>query len=202
MKGLMITGAALLGVLALPVSAEENSIAPASQAGYSGRPIQLAANESNDSVVLVKKSKEATEVKQAEVEGSPFSKSKVHQYLGIATMAAAAGTFLTHTDACEGAACAKQPPRKLHNSHANLGKATAILALATVASGVYTHWDDLNKEDGWKDPDNLHVLLGAGGALMMAYAINKSAGSTTTVNHAPVAELGAMSMLFAIKMTW
>jgi len=125
----------------------------------------------------------------------------VHQYLGIATVAAAAGTFLTHFHPCEGPNCGPQP-RKTNGPHANLGRATAILALATVASGLASHWDDFHMEDGITDPDNMHVILGATGAALMAYAINKSARSTVPTNHAHIAELGAIGMVVAIKLTW
>lgn len=139
---------------------------------------------------------------QAEFEPPLFSGSKVHQYLGIATIAAAAGTFLTHFHPCEGPNCGPQAPRRTHGLHANLGRATAALALSTVATGLVSHWDDFHVEDGIRDPDNLHVLLGATGAVLMTYAIAKSARSTVPTSHAPVAELGALSMITAIKLTW
>jgi len=36
----------------------------------------------------------------------------------------------------------------------------------------------------------------------MLYAINKSAKSSVPTSHAGIAELGAVSMLVAIKLTW
>lgn len=126
----------------------------------------------------------------------------LHEWLGVATVAAAAATFLTHTDACKEPGCDTLAPRDTQGTHAQLGRATAALALATVTSGLLVHWDDFHLEDGWKDPDNLHVLLGVTGAALMAYAINKSARSDTTVSHAGMAEAGALGMMLAIKMTW
>jgi hypothetical protein len=77
------------------------------------------------------------------------------------------------------------------------------MALATVATGLYAHWDDFHLEDGWSDPDNLHVLLAATGAALMAYAIDKSMNqSEGQVSHAGMAELGAVGMVLAIKLTW
>ncbi len=162
---------------------------------------KLAANEPE---VLVKKpGGAAPTARQPAFEPPMFSGSNVHKYLGIATVAAAAATFLTHKDRCEGAACAgPQPPRSTHNTHANFGKATAVLAAATVATGLLSHWDDFNLEDGLADPDNQHVLLGATGAALMMYAINKSARSNVPTSHAGVAELGALGMIVAIKLTW
>lgn len=156
----------------------------------------------NEAAAQSKEQEGAAPAKPAEYESPLFTGSKVHQYLGIATIAAAAGTFLTHFHPCEAPNCGPQPPRKTNGPHANLGKATAILALATVASGVISHWDDFHAEDGIKDPDNQHVLLGVTGAVLMAYAINKSARSTVPTSHAAVAELGAITMVTAIKLTW
>lgn len=161
---------------------------------------KLAANDTD---VLVKKPENTSPVlKQAEYEPPMFTGTKMHQYLGLATVGAAAATFLTHFHPCEGPNCGPQPPRKTHGTHANLGRATAILAAATVATGLLYHWDDFQAEDGVSDPDNLHVILGATGAALMAYAINKSARSTVPTSHAAMAELGALSMVVAIKLTW
>ena len=160
---------------------------------------KLAAN---DTSILKEKSETAPAATQAGYESSLFTGNKVHQYLGIATVAAAAGTFLTHFHPCEGPNCGAQPPRKTNGLHANMGRATAILAVATVASGLISHWDDFHAEDGIVDPDNQHVLLGVTGAVLMAYAINKSARSSTPTNHAAIAELGALTMVTAIKLTW
>ncbi len=163
------------------------------------RPIFLAAAE--DGVAAQVNSSETPAVAPEAFEPPLFSGGKIHQYLGLATVGAAAATFLTHHDLCREAACVNQP-RDTRGPHAQLGRATAVLALATVASGLLTHWDDFSLEDGWKDPDNMHVMLGVSGAALMAYAINKSWGSTVPVNHSGLAELGAASMVFAIKLTW
>lgn len=156
----------------------------------------------NDTSIQQEKPETAPAATQAGYESPLFTGTKMHQYLGIATVAAAAGTFLTHFHPCEGPNCGPQPPRKTHGLHANMGRATAVLALATVASGLISHWDDFHTEDGIGDPDNLHVLLGVTGAALMTYAINKSARSSTPTNHAAVAELGAITMVTAIKLTW
>lgn len=171
---------------------------PQLSSGYvkSDEAFRLAANEES---VPVKKPEAAEE---PEFEEPMLSGGKVHQYLGIATVAAAAATFATHFHPCEGPNCGPQPPRDTHSTHANLGRATAILAAATVASGLISHWDDFHMEDGITDPDNLHVLLGVSGAALMAYAINKSARSTVPTSHAAMAELGAVGMVVTIKLTW
>jgi hypothetical protein len=188
MKYLIPMGAFMLCLLGLPATAQAQND-------------RLPTAPGRESVVLIRPA-EPAEAKPAEFEPELFSGSKVHQYLGIATVGAAAATFLTHFHPCTGPNCGQPSPRQTHGTHANLGKATAVLAAATVISGLVSHWDDFATEDGLSDPDNLHVLLGASGAAMMAYAINKSMNSTTPVNHAALAELGALSMIIAIKLTW
>lgn len=76
------------------------------------------------------------------------------------------------------------------------------MAAFTVTDGLLTHWDDFHLEDGFSDPDNLHVMLGTVGAAMMLYAVNKSANSKVPVSHAGIAELGGVAMAVAVKLTW
>lgn len=205
MKRIKLIGVAALCLAPLYGTAQAQDQAidvPRMTSGYvkDYESFKLAAN---DSEVLVKKPHSTSPVvKQAEFEPPLFTGNKVHQYLGLATVAAAAATFATHIDNCEGAACATAAPRPTHGAHANFGRATAILALATVGSGLISHWDDFHMEDGIRDPDNLHVLLGVTGAVLMAYAVDKSTRSTTPTSHAAMAELGALGMMVAIKLTW
>lgn len=165
------------------------------------RSFMLAANDAD----LVKANNNIAPVTSAaEFEPPLISGSKVHQYLGLGTIVLAGMTMLTAPgEGCEtNCAAVAQAPRDVNGTHAQLGKATAVMALATVASGLITHWDDFSTEDGWSDPDNLHALLATAGAVLMAYAVNKSANSTTPVSHAGLAEMGALGMLVAIKLTW
>ena len=134
----------------------------------------------------------------AEFEPKLITGKKTHQYLGLGTLALAGLTTLTAPgDTC--ATCA----RPMNGTHAELAKATAVMAIATVISGLIIHWDDFNLEDGWKDPDNQHVVLGVSGAALLAYAVDKSMNvSTGPVSHAGIAELGALGMLVAVKLEW
>lgn len=134
----------------------------------------------------------------AEFEPKLITGKKVHEYLGLSTLALVAlTTFTAPGDTC--ATCS----RPVNGTHAELAKATAVMALATVASGLIVHWDDFNLEDGWKDPDNQHVVFGVTGAALLAYAVNKSMNvSQGPVSHAGLAELGALGMLVAVKLTW
>jgi len=110
----------------------------------------------------------------AEFEPKLITGKKVHEYLGLGTLILAGLTTLTAPgDTC--ATCA----RPVNGTHAELAKSTAVMALATVASGLIVHWDDFNLEDGWEDPDNQHVVLGVTGAALLAYAVNKSMNVST-----------------------
>lgn len=132
-----------------------------------------------------------------------FSGRKVHQYLGLGTVVLAGLTMVTAPgDGCE-QGCSSQPPRKTSGTaHTELARATAAMAAATVATGLIFHWDDIHWEDDFYDPDKMHARLGALGALLMLYAVDKSVNSTVPVSHAGAAELGAALMVVAIKLTW
>lgn len=164
---------------------------------------KLAA--SNDPDVLVKKPDSAAPgMKATPFEPPLITGSKVHQYLGLGTIVMAALTAATAPDSgCENncAAVANQP-RQTNGTHAHLAEATVAMAAAAIATGLIVHWDDFKLSDGITDPDNLHILLGVTGAALMAYAVNKSKNSAVPVSHAGIAELGALGMLTAIKITW
>lgn len=176
-------------------------ISPAQAYVQDAKPFMLAANETATSV---KKQSGATpRAVNPEFEPSLWSGSNAHMYLGLATIVGVVATAATAPgEGCETAPCPPPPPRDINGTHAKLAKATVALAAATIATGLLAHWDDFHLEDGWSDPDNLHVLLGVTGAALMAYATNKSAKSTVPVSHAGIAELGALGMVAAIKLTW
>ena len=163
--------------------------------------ILLAENDELDSTIKRNLSEAVTPA--AEFEPKLFTSKKVHQYLGIGTLMLAGLTMMTAPgDGCE-ENCNAHQARPVNGTHAELGKATAVMAIATVASGLIAHWDDVNVEDGWADPDNLHVMLGVTGAALLAYAVNKSMNvSSGQVSHAGMAELGALGMLIAVKLEW
>ena len=105
-------------------------------------------------------------------------------------------------DGCE-TNCAARPPRQTFGTtHTRLARTAAKMAVATVVTGLIAHWDDFHVEDGFTDPDNMHVMLGVAGTLLLVSAVHKSATSTTPTSHAGLAELGGAAMLVAIKMTW
>jgi hypothetical protein len=158
----------------------------------------------NDSVTFDAKKNLPAVAPAKEFEPGLFTGRKIHQYLGLGTLVLAGLTTLTAPeDGCESNCNNLSQSRPVNGTHAELAKATAVMALATVVSGLIIHWDDFNVEDGWSDPDNLHVMLGVSGAALLAYAVNKSMNvSNGQVSHAGMAELGALGMLVAVKLTW
>ena len=130
-----------------------------------------------------------------------ISGNKAHQYLGLGTVALAGLTMLAAPGEEEGAT-QTQPRQTSGTTHTRLARATTAMAVATVVTGLLYHWDDIYWEDPFTDPDKMQARLAAAGALLMLYAVNKSANSDVPVSHSGTAELGALAMLVAIKLTW
>ncbi len=167
------------------------------------QPFILAENDAGDTNAVVKKNLSPTVAPAAEFEPPLITGSNVHEFLGLGAVALAGMAMVTAPgEGCEHNCPAVQAPRDVNGTHAQLAKGSAALAVAAVASGLISHWDDFSLEDGWSDPDNLHVLLATAGALLMAYAVDKSMNSSVPVSHAGMAEVGALGMLVAIKLTW
>ncbi len=130
---------------------------------------------------------------------------KAHEYLGLGTVVLAGLTALAAPSSCEENClpASQQPPRQTSGTaHTRLARATGAMAIATVITGLLYHWDDFHLGDGFADPDNQHVALAGTGALLMLYAIDKSMHSSVPTSHAGYAELGAVAMVVAIKLTW
>lgn len=169
------------------------------------QPFILAENDATSTNAVVKKNLSPAVTPAAEFEPPLITGSNIHEFLGLGAVALAGMAMVTAPgEGCEHncPAPAQQPPRDVNGTHAQFAKGAAVLAVAAVASGLITHWDDFSLEDGWSDPDNLHVLLATAGALLMAYAVDKSMNSSVPVSHAGMAEVGALGMLVAIKLTW
>jgi hypothetical protein len=169
-------------------------------------PYTLAANEGVPPSNAVRNVASATPATPAaEFREPTFTLNKTHRFLGISTIVAALATAMTAPgESCE-ANCpppSQQPPRDRTGTHAKLARVTVGLAAATIATGIMAHWDDIDLRAGITDPDNLHALLGITGAVLMAKAVNKSAGSSVPVAHAGQAELGAALMAIGIKLVW
>jgi hypothetical protein len=160
----------------------------------------LALNETG----IAKDRGELQVTPSAEFKPPQFTGSKAHQYLGLGTVLFVGLTALSAPDeGCEHNCPAVSPPRQTSGTtHTRLARTAALLAAATVTTGLLYHWDDFHLEDGLSDPDNQHAMLGTAGALLMLYAVNKSARSSVPTSHAGYAELGGAAMAVAIKLTW
>ena len=184
---LVLAGAALAGE-----NESLDLLTPAQEYAQKTLPLMLAENAS-----VVRANAVPAVAAQPEFDPPLLTGSNMHLVLGLATLVGAAATAISppSDDNTTG-------PRNRNGFHGTAGKVTGVLAAATVASGFVVHWNDFHLEDGWTDPDNLHVILGATGASMLGYAVLKSAGSSTKTSHAALAELGALGMLIGVKLTW
>lgn len=205
MRGIQFVSAAMLCVATLSGSAFAQESAfdlPLTSSTYvkDYESFKLAA--ASDSDVLVKKSDSAPAA-ATPFEPPLITGNKMHKYLGLGTIVFAALTAMTAPDdGCESNCAATTAPRQTNGTHAHLAEATVAMAAAAIATGLIVHWDDFKLSDGITDPDNLHILLAVSGAALMAYAVNKSKNSSVPVSHAGIAEMGALGMVAAIKITW
>jgi hypothetical protein len=152
----------------------------------------------NDSSADKKPSATVSSLTQPEKFEPPFfSGSNAHKYLGLGTLALVVATAIAPKP---GGDATTQAGRDEQDSsvHAKLGEAAAVMAAATVTTGLIYHWDDFHLEDGFSDPDNLHALLGSVGALALLYAVSQAPAT----EHAGVGAAGGVAMGFAIKLTW
>lgn len=110
--------------------------------------------------------------------------SKLHKYLGIGSIGLAGLTLLA--------------PKEENGAHEYLAKGAAALGVGAVATGLLFHWGDIELDQGFKNPDNLHALLTTLGTLGFLGAVSEAPAS----GHAGLGAGGAISMALGIKMTW
>lgn len=115
-----------------------------------------------------------------------FTRNKVHQYFGLGSLGLATLALLA--------------PKEDDNDgiHHQLAEGAAYLGAGAVATGLVFHFDDFHFSDGFRDPDNLHALLGALGTLGYFGALEEAPDDV----HATYGTAGIASMAVAIKMTW
>lgn len=112
-----------------------------------------------------------------------FTANKMHKYLGIGSIGAAALTLLV--------------PKEEDGAHEFLGRTAAALGVGAVATGLVLHWDDFDLSEGFRNPDNTHMLLTTLGTLGFLYAVSKAPDT-----HGGIGAASAIGMLVGIKMTW
>lgn len=153
--------------------------------------LNLPAGYTNDSflIALNEASKEEADTKpkknlHVDFEEPTFSGEKFHQYLGLTTLGLVALTAIA--------------PKEEDGLHEIAAQSAALAAGATVGTGLVFHWNDFHLEDGITEPDNLHMILGSVGALLMAAAVSQAPEG----GHAGLGILGGSAMAVAVKITW
>lgn len=111
-----------------------------------------------------------------------YERNNLHKYLGLGTIALTALTIVS--------------PKKENGPHEYFAIGAAALGAASVGTGVYAHWDDI--EASWRNPDMQHAAIGTVGALAMLAAVAKGGEG----GHAGLGILGAVGMVVAVKLAW
>jgi len=148
---------------------------------------KIADSTRDDSVSLVETS--------GQYKSRWLTGNKVHKYLGIGSIGAAALTLLTIDSAEDGEGSSSNVDGGIHETFARTATA---LGGAAVLTGLIFHWDDIQLSNGISDPDNLHLLLTTLGTLGYAKAVDQAPGES----HSGYGSIGAASMILGIKMVW
>lgn len=112
-----------------------------------------------------------------------FSYNKMHQYMGLSTLALVTLSAVLPKDG------------GLHKHTATLAAASAA---ATAGGGLFVHWNDFDMSEGLTEPDNLHVMFAGLGAL----AVIAAAASAPNDDHIGLGIAGGLSIGAAVKLTW
>lgn len=186
----IVLAALCAAVISVPAQASDLGVDSAtSHYAGSATTLQLAMNDDAASSTM---DNTASVASPTTVKLPGLTGNKVHQYLGLGTLALVGLTALTAPDH-EG-----NQAKPTSGTHQTLGRAAAAMAAATVTTGLVYHWKDFHLEDGLADPDNLHVMLAGAGALAMLYAVSRAPDS----GHSGTGILGGLAMGVAIKLTW
>lgn len=188
-KNVHLSALCLSGLLALTGTSAThagslNLNLPAGDAAtFASQPLTLAAADTG----MTSAAGESTFAFTKDNEGfeEPWlSGSKAHQYLGLGALALVA--------------LAAVSPKEEDSAHEYFAVSATTLAAAAATTGLIYHWDDFDFSDGFTDPDNLHVLLGALGTLAMVAAVSEA----PEAGHAGPGILGGVAMGVAVKITW
>lgn len=126
-----------------------------------------------------------TDANAVEFRESWMTTNKLHQYLGLGSLAFAGLAAIA-------------PKQDGKSPHHYLGLSAAYVGGAALASGLTFHYRDLSLRNAWRDPDNLHALLAALGVAGYLLAVNAAPDSS----HPTYGIAGFASMALAIKITW
>jgi len=114
-----------------------------------------------------------------------FTWNKTHQYLGIGSLALASIAAMVQ----------KEGSGSIHHE---LAVSATVLGVGAVTTGFVFHLNDIDLSKGLKDPDNVHMGLGALGTLGYLVAVSSAPESV----HSTAGIIGVVGMLVAIKYTW
>lgn len=124
-------------------------------------------------------------------DGDIFTANKIHKYLGLGALGMAALAILAPKPEDDG-------DKSSDGIHHDLAVGATVLGAAAVGTGLAFHWDDIDLNNGFRDPDNLHLALATLAELGFAAAVAAAPDS----GHAGLGVIGAVSMAAAIKVEW
>ena len=132
---------------------------------------------------------------QTSAEHDWFTPNKIHKYLGLGSLGLVGLALLAPKPDDEGKPSGEKSEGGIHH---DLAVGATVLGAAAVATGFAFHYRDIDLSKGFKDPDNLHMLLGTLAEVAFLAAVSKAPDS----GHAGAGILGAAAMATAIKIEW